>query len=167
MINKVVSSIENLITVKSDNRGCITASNSIHFIEEVSIPPVCLVLTQYISKLGKNLSYNIYIINNIKYDICSVNLRDILPSGVRFVSTYVENGRYECCKDKILYYIPIIKSNSVCKIILNVCPITLGRKINSIEVLGKKSQCTIHNPSKACTVVYLKQKKKCKVAYAF
>ena len=88
-----------------------------------------------------------------------------MPRGVEVMSTYVEDGQYQYCKDKIFYFVPIIKPNSFCKIVLNVRPITLGEKINSIEVLGKKSNYTIHNNSKECGVVYLKQKGKREIGY--
>lgn len=155
-----VSVITNHVTVKSDNSVSCKTSNSLFLIH-----PVCLVLTQYVHKVGNNLSYSIYIINNIEYDISNVVLKDILPKGVKFVSTLVEKGQYRYCKDRIFYGIPIISSHSFCKIVLNVCPTTLGKKINSIKVIGKKSKYTIHNPSKAFTAVCLN--KKGKIFYIF
>lgn len=138
-----VSLIRNNVIVKSNNSTSATASNSVNLIHKV-----CLVLTQYPCKIDSNLSYYIYIINNVEYDIYNVKLEDILPQGVKFISTFVEHGKYEYCKDKIYYNISIIKSHSFCKIVLNLSSITVGKKINTIKVIGKESECTIRNPCK-------------------
>lgn len=147
-----VSLIKNYATVQSCNASPQTASCSI-----VRIEPVCLILTQYATKrklnLGDSLVYSIYVINNLKNDIYGIRLKDSLPRGVNFVDTQVENGRYRQSENKIFYEIESIKAYSYSKITISVYPVTLGKKVNSIEVTCKKAACTVNNPCKVCSAV--------------
>lgn len=147
-----LSLITNYAAAKANNSIGVSTSNSI-----CSVEPACLVLTQYVNKcktkLCSNLVYHIYVINNVKHDIQCVHLKDILPCGVKLISTHALNGKYKYCDNKIFYDIYNIKPHSFSKITLIVCPTTAGKKVNSIEVTCNKSQFTVNNPSKVCSYV--------------
>ncbi|BCZ47291.1 hypothetical protein psyc5s11_33580 [Clostridium gelidum] len=136
-----LSLIKNHVTVKPSNTHSYQSICSM-----ISIEVPCLVLTQSVSKCGNNLVYSVYIINNLNCDITNIHLKDILPKGVKFISTYVENGKYKHYHCKIFYNIANIKSHSFCKIIIVLCPQTPDIKVNSIEVVSKNFNCIINNP---------------------
>lgn len=143
---------KNNVTISGSTINSYKASCSVFLIE-----PVHLVVTQYAAKrnlkFGTNLIYYIYIINNLKCDICNINLKDILPKGVKVIYTHVRNGYYEYYKDKIFYHINFIRPYSFCKIAISVYPLSSCPKVNSIEVISKQSKCTANNPCKiSCEV---------------
>lgn len=143
----------NNVTIKSDNTPTYKSACSTIIVDYKPI----LMLTQYVTeknlKEETNLIYYIYIVNNLKCDIYSIRLKDILPCGTKLHYTHVENGRYSCCGNKVFYNINHIKSHCFCKITVSVYPITLGKKINSIEVTCKEAKWTINNPCKTCGMI--------------
>jgi conserved repeat domain len=148
------SIIKNHVTVKAINTPPYKSTCSTILIQPL---PICLVFTQHSKMIGNILVYYIYIINNFKCDIENIKLKDILPRGVKFISTSVEHGEYKRCNKQIFYNIDVIEKHSFCRIILNLRPITLGKKINSIEIMCKRPKlvkCIVNeNPCKSCYIV--------------
>lgn len=146
-----LSLIQNYATVKAANSNLHEASCS-----TLVINPVCLILTQYATKrklkLGDALIYCIYIINNTKHSVHNIKLKDTLPRGIKLLRTFVEDGSYNYINNYIFYNINTIKPHSFCKITINLYPTTCGKKINSIEVICKKSKCTVNNPCTICSI---------------
>lgn len=146
-----------------NNSAIVTAKNSPEAEAEASIcirEPFCLMLIQHVNhcklKLGHNLLFYIYIINISNDDIYDVKLKDILPKGVNFISTSISSDNYKYDKNKILYYIPIVKTQSFSTIVLNLHPITLGQKINETEIVSDKySKYTINNPSRSRSIIFM------------
>ncbi|MCR3760182.1 DUF11 domain-containing protein [Clostridium felsineum] len=152
--NLPLSLIKNYSTVKAFNSNSHSASCS-----TLVVNPVCLILTQYATKcklkLGDTLIYCIYVINNTKNSVTNIKLKDTLPKEVKLIRTFVEDGYYNYNNNSILYKIRNIKPHSFCKITIVLRPTTLGKKINSIEVICKKSKCTLNNPCEICSIVKL------------
>ncbi|PJI10510.1 MULTISPECIES: hypothetical protein [Clostridium] len=123
----------------------------------VVLKRICLILNQYAvrwkSSQENSLVYYVYIINNLRHDIFNIKLKDTLPDGVKFANTRIEHGRYKKYNNKIFYYINRIEAFSFCKITICVYPVTLGKKVNSIEVIGEEAKCTVNNPCKVCSKV--------------
>ncbi|OOP72135.1 DUF11 domain-containing protein [Clostridium beijerinckii] len=148
------SLIRNYVTLKAINTSPYKSTCSSLLIQPL---PVLLIFTQYSRITGNNLVYYIYIINNFKCDIKNIKLIDILPKGVKFISTSIEHGKYKYCNNKILYNIDFIEPHSFCKIIINLKPVTLGKKINSIKIICKETKSVKYivnkNPCKSFHIV--------------
>ncbi|MDD3223881.1 MAG: hypothetical protein PHX70_04105 [Clostridium sp.] len=147
----------------SKNSAIVTANNGpkAEAIASICIiEPLCLMLIQHVNhcklKLGNNLLFYIYIINIVDFDIYNVTLKDTIPKGVDFISTFIPDGKYKYDKNKIFYYIPIVKAQSFSRIILDLHPVTLGPKINEVEIISKE-HCnhTINNPSRSRSIIYM------------
>ena len=158
MINKKFYPPSRLVSSSSvvtlNNSEPIKDSTSVYIIESS-----CLILVQCVNRceieLGDNLLFNTYIINKIKYDICNVCLKDIIPNGSSFVSSHVQCGDYEYYRGRILYHIDIIRALSYSNISLVLHPETWGKMTNTIEVTSKEhSKYTINNPSEAYSIVF-------------
>lgn len=147
-----VALMKNSLTVKSSNTYSYNLSCSVILVE-----PAWLVLNQYVVKRnlrsGTRLIYYIHILNNLSYNVYNINLKDFLPTGVKFSGTCVTNGKYKRCGNKVFYNIHHIKAHSFSKIILSVRPITSGKKINSIKVSYRKDKVVINNPCKVCGII--------------
>lgn len=147
------SLLQNYATVKATNSNFHQASCS-----TLVVDPVCLILTQYATrcklKLGDTLIYCIYIINNTKCCVHNIKLKDTLPRGTKLLRTFVQDGCYRYDNNNNIFYnIHTIEPHSFCKITISLWPTTVGKKINSIEVICKKSKCTVNNPCKICSIV--------------
>lgn len=149
-----MSSIKNCATIKTSNTPSYKSLCSTTFIGSA-----CLILNQYANKkrlrVGSSLVYHIYVINNLKCDINNIILRDVLPRGVKLLETTVENGQYKQCENEVFYNINVIEPHSFCKITISVVPVTLGKKINTIDVICEKSKCAVNSPCKICSEVNL------------
>lgn len=148
-----LSILKNHVTIEASNIPSYEATCSTILIQP---NPIFLVLTQYATILKNNLIYHIYIINNLNYNIRNIKLKNILPKGIRFISTSIDNGEYKKFNNKIFYNIDVIEQHSFCKITVILCPITLGKKTNSIEVMCKKSNYICNNPCKISCMIGFK-----------
>ena len=122
-----LSEIKNCLTVKSENESAAECE----FVTKL-LPQI--VIVQYAIKVKNNLIYYIDIKNNSQCDICNIKVEDTLPLGTLFVSTFIENGKYQYHKNKLFYDIGILKFNSSCEIIITLKSIAIGEKNNLIEV---------------------------------